>query len=1548
MWGINDMKKIHYLFLLILAAVFFSTCHKKPELKIYHLELANEAVTVTTNSAIVTSDYSYPGEIPYVKLLISIESAMGMSTEFDAEITETTITANVDNLNADTKYYYCFKYSNGVRLINTEIKSFKTEGYSLPEVITAEVTGISSNTAHCGGEVTSGGNGIVSARGLCYGTRQNPTIYDNVINCGDSLGVFEADIENLDINTLYYVRAFATNEKGTGYGMQKSFTTLGQVPTVVTIPITSITSNSAVSGGTITDDGGNTVTAKGVCWSTEQDPTIDNAHTMDGTGDEAYVSNLTDLLPNTHYYVRAYATNSEGTGYGSELTFTTSAALASLTTKEVTDITQTTAKCGGNITDGGGMEITARGICWNTEHNPTINDNHTEDGSGIGDFDSELTGLSANVKYYVRAYATSDYGTSYGNEVEFTTQMGMPTVTTKSVTGITASSAQCGGEVTNNGGGAITARGVCWSTNHNPTTNDNHTADGAGVGEFTSSITGLSNNVTYYVRAYATNAHGTSYGEERSFTTQEGLAVVTTSDVTNITATSAVSGGVVTDDGGYTVIARGVCWSTSQDPTTSDAHTTNGTGTGTFTSSLTSLTYNTTYYVRAYATNSNGTSYGEEKVFTTSKVAPTVTTSEVTSVTANSAVTGGNVTSDGGASVTARGVCWGTSQNPTISGSHTTDGNGTGTFTSNLTGLTENTVYYVRAYATNSQGTSYGEQKTFITSHDVVAPTVTTNDITNVSTTSATGGGNVISAGYGTVSVRGVCWSTSQNPTISNSHSSDGGGTGAFTSNITGLTENTTYYVRAYATNEAGTAYGEQKSFTTDHEVLLPTVTTNSVTNISHTTATCGGNVTSDGGASVTARGVCWSTSQNPTISNSCTINGTGTGSFTSPITGLSPNTTYYVRAYATNSVGTQYGSQVSFTTNDISWYNGILPGSFSISSTQQVHFSQGNLQYQASTNTWRFANHQYDYIGSGNSNISSSYNGWIDLFGWGTSGYNHGANSYQPWSTSQNSSDYYVYGDASYNLNDQTCKADWGYNAISNGGNTENIWRTLTYNEWTYVFFTRTTSSGLRFALANVNGIDGVILLPDNWNSDYYYLNSTNDVYGVCSSNIINLEIWNGIFEINGAVFLPTAGFREGTMAVDEGTGVYWSASHYYMGADNVYGLYIISSTLATDWCGGRGSGISVRLVSSSNMPSSTPTVTTDDISSITATTAVCTGTVTSSGGSYVTERGVCWSTSPNPTLNNSHTSDGGGIGEFSSYLTGLAENTTYYVRAYATNSSGTSYGGLKYFTTERWASGALPGEFSVSATQQIKFAKGNLQYQASTDTWRFAAHQYDYIGDANQNVSPTYSGWIDLFCWGTSGYNHGAAYYQPWSTSQGNNDYYAYGGETNNLYDQTGQADWGYNPIFNGGNTINSWRTPTKNDWEYICYLRTTSSGIRFAKASIGGITGLVILPDNWNSSIYSLNNTNDIEVGFGSNSISQYDWLNILEPNGAVFLPTAGWRDGLSTNYIGTYGRYFSADACLYYSAYGVYFCDDYVNAVYDEFRNIGHSVRLVQDL
>lgn len=296
---------------------------------------------------------------------------------------------------------------------------------------------------------------------------------------------------------------------------------------------------------------------------------------------------------------------------------------------------------------------------------------------------------------------------------------------------------------------------------------------------------------------------------------KEKIPELSTVQVTEISATTAVSGGKITSDGNVDIIVRGVCWSTKKSPTIDGTRTTDGYGIGEFVSSITQLTPGTLYHVRAYATNSVGTAYGNDITFTTSQMTlPVLTTVTVTGITQTSAISGGNISSDGGSQVIERGICWSTASNPDITDSKTSNGTGTGTFSANLTGLTGNTVYHVRAYATNSEGTSYGDDISFSTSP--VIPAVTTTDPEPTSTTTGKSGGNITSDGGSAVTERGVCWSTSANPTIINNRTSDGTGTGSFDSNITGLAVNTLYHVRAYATNDVGTAYGTDKTFTTD------------------------------------------------------------------------------------------------------------------------------------------------------------------------------------------------------------------------------------------------------------------------------------------------------------------------------------------------------------------------------------------------------------------------------------------------------------------------------------------------------------------------------------------------------------------------------------------------------------------------------------------------------------------------------------------------------------------------------------------------------------
>ncbi len=250
----------------------------------------------------------------------------------------------------------------------------------------------------------------------------------------------------------------------------------------------------------------------------------------------------------------------------------------------------------------------------------------------------------------------------------------------------------------------------------------------------------------------------------------------------------------------------------------------------------------------------------------------------------------------------------------------------------------------------------------------------------------------------------------------------------------------------------------------------------------------------------------------------------------------------------------------VSLTVEQWNGYEGALPGAFSVSATRQVHFSQGNLQYQASTNTWRFAEHQYDYVGIANINISSTYNGWIDLFGWGTGN--------NPTLASTIDEDY-----ASF--------VDWGSNAISNGGNIANQWRTLNRGEWQYLLNNRINAAS-KLGTGNINGVGGLFLLPDSWTLPL----GCSFTSGLASSmndwthNSYTLAQWAQM-ESAGAVFLPASGIRDVTSLRNVGSfGYYHSSTPNYYHEDESYCIFFQSAYLFLSGTGHFSEGISVRPV--------------------------------------------------------------------------------------------------------------------------------------------------------------------------------------------------------------------------------------------------------------------------------------------------------------------------------------------------------------------------------
>ena len=535
-----------------------------------------------------------------------------------------------------------------------------------------------------------------------------------------------------------------------------------------------------------------------------------------------------------------------------------------------------------------------------------------------------------------------------------------PLVTTDSVTNITSTSAVVYGNILFNGwyenvleqgfqlsttadfSGSVTTQAI---------TPDNPYADcelPCTENAYSFIFTGLTPITTYYVRAYATNEEGMVYGDTLQFATPLGCGISTVQDY---------------DGNVYNTVQIGSqCWTKENLKTT---HYTNGTAIplGSTTSTTVAYRYNPNNDAANVATYGylynwpavmngeassnaipsgvqgicpNGWHVPSDREWQEMEFAVGVNESDTAGISASTTGHRGNIAAKLCANIgwTSSSVAyaagnisstWRNSTNFSVipAGTYYGSYNDFG-YAANFWSCTENssTTAYSRRLGYNISGVKRNNDNkgggfSVRCVHDIPVPLddlpiVTTNIVTDITYTTATCGGNVVYEGNSAVTARGVCWSTSANPTVENSHTEDGSDQGSFVSTLTDLTSGTTYHVRAYAINSTDTAYGEEVSFTA---IRVPTVTTTSISSIASTTATSGGNVTADGGANVTARGVCWSTSHNPTTSNSKTTNGTGIGSFTSSLTGLTAGTTYYVRAYATNSAGTAYGNEVSFTT---------------------------------------------------------------------------------------------------------------------------------------------------------------------------------------------------------------------------------------------------------------------------------------------------------------------------------------------------------------------------------------------------------------------------------------------------------------------------------------------------------------------------------------------------------------------------------------------------------------------------------------------------------
>jgi len=584
-----------------------------------------------------------------------------------------------------------------------------------------------------------------------------------------------------------------------------------------------------------------------------------------------------------------------------------------------------------------------------------------------------------------------------------------------------------------------------------------------------------------------------------------------------------------------------------------------------------------------------------------------------------------------------------------------------------------------------------------------------------------------------------------------------------------------------------------------------------------------------------------------------------------------------------------------------------VLTGVFTVSPYRKVTFAPGNLQLRVRDSLWRFAENQYDYVGdtrvgtvleneekSTNTNIAKlGYSGWIDLYGWSTNTTYYGVST---------STAYWYSGDF----------VDWGSLRIQNGykKDSPNTWSTLSNPEWYYLIYTRPNAS-LKYGYATITSqedsvIHGVVFLPDSFTLPVG-LTFVSSATKKWSANQFSAKDWTRM-ETAGAVFLPVTGGRSASMISAPDYGFYWTSSEYTPSPNYAYSLEFTYGQCFANQMRDRYSGKAVRL--SKDAPYHMVTATADE---------VLHGEVVGGGRCYHNDTLLLLA---KPTS----------CYRFLRWSDGCADNPravkvwqdTSFVAVFASQVSCDS-------------SKRMVGVFSISDSTKVRFASGNLQYQPSSKTWRFAEHQYDVVGDnkegnvyeqsvkcSNTNVgNASYDGWLDLFGWST-------------------NAKYGVDKSTNNNYYYGAFNDWGHNVILNGNhlNTANTWFTLTKEEWLYVFTQRKKfKQKYGWATLYIDGdmYRGIVLLPDSFVQppSLTFVNSSEKKE--WTANWYNEGQWA-AMESSGAVFFPVSGQRSGTSLSDITTShgGHYWSATGNTSSPSYAYTF----------EFSDAGNSYSISQ--
>ncbi|MFD3407092.1 hypothetical protein SKC37_00360 [Aquirufa sp. HETE-83D] len=828
------------------------------------------------------------------------------------------------------------------------------------ELTTSKVTVISSDTALFEGNILKDGNDGITERGFAYHTAAKPKVTNKTTKSGLGIGFFSAKATDLLPNTQYFVAAYAINKSGSVYGTDLSFNTPKSAPRLSPTVIASFTPYSAVITSSITLDGGSPITERGICWSTTAGAKITNNKVVSGSTTNAYDTPIANLNPGSTYYVRSYALNAVGVGYGQEITLKTLDIKLPSTDPNclpATAITYTEATVNANITNTGlstkletGIILSTSSIAADLTYNNAKSQTVKSTLTTSGKISMTFSSLTVGTKYYYVSYAKNEAGTSYSPICSFSTlDYSAPTVdqTCVAASSVGVDVATISGNVTADGGIPTLEKGFIFNTanvnlSYKNSGSQTIISTSTVKGSYSFVISSLKPKTKYYYVAYSKNTKGTTYGPVCDFTTNDyaaptvNVACITPTDITK---TSAKIYGEVTNEGGDVNLEKGFVYGTSSTLTYTKGGTntlvSSGIGKGAFSFVISNLSTGTTYFYKTYAINTTGNLvYGPLCQFTT--VGPDVPVVGATCVTPSAinftdATLIGNLDSwgtDNYSNSRERGAIWSTSlanisaATPTgTKNTSTWGGSGLGQFQVYMPTLTAGTTYYYRIYAKSSAGTAYGPVCSLVTD----SYTLPTFSQTCTSASSILGSSALVSATVtndgGSVTASGFLYSTSSSSStlvVTNTNTSMVSASinsNRLAATLTGLNRNTLYYYRAYITGPSGTGYGPICSFTTTNAVVVPTVVTSPATNVVIGSANINGSISSDGGGTITAKGFEWSTGNSFNYNSPAVGYSTTTGTtFSRTLTTPSRQFIVYYRAFATNSAGTGYGIVREFT----------------------------------------------------------------------------------------------------------------------------------------------------------------------------------------------------------------------------------------------------------------------------------------------------------------------------------------------------------------------------------------------------------------------------------------------------------------------------------------------------------------------------------------------------------------------------------------------------------------------------------------------------------